>query len=99
MFYQHNVFHPGCGVTRAVSVLGHVPKFSTKVDTSLRHVGNNPGHDRYVANIGSAKRISAFTENPIRKVIISAAEQLAGWFGFSPTKKTENSDNFVEAKY
>ena len=96
---QHNVFHPGCGVTRAVSVLGHVPKFSSKVDTSLRHVGNNRGHDQYVANIGQAKRISAFTENPIRKAIISSAEKVTGWFNFSAAKKTENSDNFVEAKY
>ena len=86
-------------MTRAVSVLGHVPKFSTKVDTSLKHVGNNPGHDQYVANIGQVKRISAFTENPIRKAIISAAEKVTGWFGFSAAKKTDNSDNFVEAKF
>ena len=96
---QHNVFHPGCGVTRAVSVLGQVPKFSSKVDTSLRHVGNNRGHDQYVAQLGSARRISPFTENPVRKAIISAAEKVSGWFGFSAPKKTENSDNFVEAKY
>ena len=80
-------------------MLGHVPKFTTKVDTSLRHVGNNRGHDQYVAQIGSARRISAFTENPIRKAIISGAEKVTGWFGFSPAKKTENSDNCVEAKY
>ena len=79
-------------------MLGHVPKFNSKVDTNLRHVGNNRGHDQHVANIGQAKRISAFTENPIRKAIISAAEKVAGWFGFSPEKKTENKD-FVEAKY
>ena len=24
-YCEHLVFHPGCGVTRAVSVLGHVP--------------------------------------------------------------------------
>ena len=44
-YCEHLVFHPGCGVTRAVSVLAHVPKFSGKVDTSIRHVGNNQGHD------------------------------------------------------
>lgn len=87
-------------MTRAVSVLGHVPKFSSKVDTGLRHVGNNRGHDQYVENIGAARRISAFTENPIRKAIISAAERVAGWVGFSSSaKKTENSEDFVEAKY
>ena len=80
-------------------MLGHVPKFSSKVDTSLRYVGNNRGHDQHVANIAQTKRISAFTENPIRKAIISGAEKVTGWFGFSPRKKTENSDNFVEAKY
>ena len=80
-------------------MLGHVPKFTTKVDTSLRHVGNNRGHDQYVAQIGSARRISAFTENPVRKAIIRAAEKVAGWFGFSAAKKTEHSDHFVEAKY
>ena len=80
-------------------MLGYVPKFSSKVDTSLRHVGNNRGHDQYVANMGAAKRISAFTENPIRKAIISAAEKVSGWFGCTAPKKTENTDNFVEAKY
>ena len=44
-YCEHLVFHPGCGVTRAVSVLAQVPKFSGKVDTSIRHVGNNRGHD------------------------------------------------------
>ena len=47
-YCEHLVFHPGCGVTRAVSVLAHVPKFSGKVDTSIRHVGNNQGHDMFI---------------------------------------------------
>ena len=44
-YCEHLVFHPGCGVTRAVSVLAHVPKFEGKVETNIRHVGNNRGHD------------------------------------------------------
>ena len=30
-YCEHEVFHPGVGVTRAVSVLQHVPKFTSKV--------------------------------------------------------------------
>ena len=92
------MFHPGCGVTRAVSVLGHVPQFSSKVDTSLKHVGNNMGHDQYISNIRTSRRISAFTDNPVRIAIISAAERIRSWLGFS-VKKTDNTDSFIESKY
>ena len=55
-YCEHLVFHPGCGVTRAVSVLAHVPKFSGKVDTSIRHVGNNQGHDMFIQVSSVTKR-------------------------------------------
>ena len=97
-YCEHNVFHPGCGVTRAVSVLGHVPKFSSKVDTSLRHVGNNRGHDQYINDLSQAKRISVFAENPIRKFIISGAEKISKNLGF-PVKKSERQDKFLDSKY
>ena len=42
-YCEHNIYHPGVGVTRAVSVLQHVPKFSKGVDTTLKHVGKNYG--------------------------------------------------------
>ena len=97
-YCEHNVFHPGCGVTRAVSVLGHVPKFKSKVDTNLRPVGNNMGHDKYIDSLGEARRISAFTENPVRKLIISGAERVSGWLGF-PVKKMEKQSEFIDSKY
>ena len=97
-YCEHNVFHPGCGVTRAVSVLGNVPKFSSKVDTSLRHVGNNRGHDQYIHDLGQARRISPFTENPVRKFIISRAERISAWLGV-PVKKSEGENKVIDSKY
>ena len=41
-YCEHLVFHPGCGVTRAVSVLQHVPQFKDKVrswpSSLIRHM-------------------------------------------------------------
>ena len=45
-YCEHLVFHPGCGVTRAVSVLGHVPGIRDKVDTTIGYVGANPGQEK-----------------------------------------------------
>ena len=36
-YCEHLVFHPGCGVTRAVSVLQHVPQFKDKVRVGQAH--------------------------------------------------------------
>lgn len=33
-YCEHAVYHPGCGVTRAVSVLQRVPQFSDKAAAS-----------------------------------------------------------------
>ena len=68
-YCEHNVFHPGCGVTRAVSVLQHVPKFQGKVDTTLKHVGNNQGHDMFIQNLKHVKRISPMATNPVRRAL------------------------------
>ena len=97
-YCEHNVFHPGCGVTRAVSVLQHVPKFQGKVNTSLQHVGNNRGHDLYIQNLKKAKRISPLATNPVRKAIIRAAEKISQALGFMGKKKDDNKDDPIEMK-
>ena len=88
-YCEHNVFHPGVGVTRAVSVLQHVPQFSSKINTSLRHVGNNIGHDRFLDTEYSVKRISVFEENPLRRGIIKVAERIGGAVETLRRKDTE----------
>ena len=80
-YCEHNVYHPGCGVTRAVSVLQHVPKFTSKVDTNLKHVGNNIGHDKFIDDEYRVKRISVFENNPLRKGMIKVAERIGGAVG------------------
>ena len=42
-YCEHDIYHPGVGVTRAVSVLKHVPKFSDEVNTTIKPVGKNYG--------------------------------------------------------
>ena len=97
-YCEHLVFHPGCGVTRAVSVLQHVPKFQGKVDTSLRHVGNNRGHDLYLQDIQKARRISPMADNPLRKVIIRMAESISQKLGFLAKRSLEKKDDSIEMK-
>ncbi len=40
-YCEHEVFHPGVGVTRAVSVLQHVPKFTSKVLSQRKTITRN----------------------------------------------------------
>merc|ERR550517_1796688 len=81
-YCEHAVFHPGVGVTRAVSVLQHVPQFSGKVDSSLKHVGQNVGHQRYLEeNYGKRVRVSVFKDNPVRQGIDRAAGAVGGVLG------------------
>ena len=44
-YSEHNVYHPGVGVTRAVSVL---KKHDPTVDYNLETVGKNKGHMDYL---------------------------------------------------
>ena len=46
-YCEHAVYHPGCGVTRAVSVLQRVPQFSDKAAASLEHTQTFHGN-KYV---------------------------------------------------
>ena len=75
-YCEHNVFHPGVGVTRAVSVLQHVPQFDGKVNIQLKHVGNNIGHDKFIDEEYRAKRISVFETNPVRRGLVKVAERI-----------------------
>ena len=95
-YCEHNVFHPGCGVTRAVSVLQHVPKFQGKVDTTLKHVGNNQGHDMFIQNLKHVKRISPMATNPVRRALISAAEKISRALGFMKTSSSEDGNNIKD---
>ena len=74
-------------------MLQHVPKFSDKVDTTIRHVGNNLGHDLYIDNVRTAKRISVFPNNPIRKAIIRAAESISRGLGLVARKTLDEKQS------
>lgn len=50
-YTEHNVHHPGVGVTRAVSVL---KKHDEKVDLNLVPVGKNKGHMDYLERVYGA---------------------------------------------
>ena len=58
------MYPPGVGVTRAVRVLQHIPKFSKHVDLNLKIVGYKKS------------KVSVFKNNPVHKRIKSAAEAL-----------------------
>jgi len=51
-YMEHNIHHPGVGVTRAVSVIG---KRNPSVDLGLTRVGNNKGHSDYLEKVYAAK--------------------------------------------
>ena len=66
------------------------------MDTDIRHVGNNMGHDLYLQHIRNNRRISVFPNNPIRKTIINAAESVSRKLGFMARESLE--DHPVEIK-
>ena len=74
-YCEHNVYHPGVGVTRAVSILQHIPQFKKHVDLNLNVVGQNYGHNVYLEQYKKTK-ISVFKDNPVHKGIVYAAEAL-----------------------
>lgn len=53
-YTEHNIHHPGVGVTRAVSVL---KKHDDKVDLQLIPVGKNKGHMDYLESKYGSKLI------------------------------------------
>ncbi|XP_023336671.1 putative ammonium transporter 3 [Eurytemora carolleeae] len=100
-YCEHEVFHPGVGVTRAVSVLQHVPKFTSKVNVELDYVGKNYGHDQYLNKVYNKEKISVFKDNPVRKAIIRAAEAVSSGLhnfknslsGNKPAGKTKSPES------
>jgi len=58
-YAEHNIHHPGVGVTRAVSVIG---RRDPAVDLGLTRVGNNKGHSEYLEKIYSAKLAAVLAE-------------------------------------
>ena len=93
-YCEHNVYHPGVGVTRAVSVLQHIPKFTKHVDLSLKIVGHNYGHQACIEEYKKQK-ISVFKDNPVHKRIRNAAEAIndvvGGLMGRTTAPENEKS--------
>ena len=44
-FFEHDIRHPGVGVSRAVSVLQH---FHEEIDPNILPKGQNPGHEEII---------------------------------------------------
>ena len=59
-YTEHNVHHPGVGVTRAVSVL---KKHDEKVDLNLVPVGKNKGHMDFLERVYATKLRNSGSRN------------------------------------
>lgn len=53
-FFEHDIRHPGVGVSRAVSVLKH---YHDEIDPTILPKGTNPGHEELIRNQESKVKV------------------------------------------